>query len=302
MIAATDLSRHFGDQRVLDGVTLSIAAGERVALLGLNGAGKTTLFRCLLGLIPFEGALAIDGIEVARRGREARAKIGYVPQRPPHFPGSLGELVGFFAGLRGLDGDEVAGHMAALDLSLAEHAGKPVRALSGGMLQKTLLALATAAGVPLLLLDEPTANLDPRARREFVRALGEVPPGTTVFLSSHRLEDIRAVADRLLLLHGGRIVFDGSFAELEAQAGPGPTLWLELTAAGVEEVAAAIEDDPRIRRVRLNGTRVGLRASAADLTALLSELRASDVEILDMRTEAPSLERLLDRYLEGGAS
>lgn len=300
MIAAAGLSRRFGDQRVLDGLTLSIAAGERVALLGLNGAGKTTLFRCMLGLITFDGELAIDGIAVDRRGREARARIGYVPQRPPHFPGSLGELVAFFSGLRGLDEGEVAARMAALDLSLAEHADKPVRALSGGMLQKTLLALATAARVPVLLLDEPTANLDPRARRDFVRALGEVPEGTTVLLSSHRLEDIRAVADRLLLLHGGRIVFDGSFAELEAEAGPGPTLWLELAPAGVEAVASAFEDDPRVRRLSRNGTRVGLRASAPDMAALLAELRASEVEILDLRTEAPSLERLLARYLEGG--
>lgn len=302
MIAATDLSRRFGDQRVLDGLSLSIETGERVALLGLNGSGKTTLFRCLLGLIPFDGELTIDGLDVDRRGREARERIGYVPQRPPHFPGSLGELVEFFSGLRGLDQDEVARHMAALDLSLVDHADKPVRALSGGMLQKTLLALATAAHVPLLLLDEPTANLDPRARRDFVRALGDVPEGTTVFLSSHRLEDIRAVADRLLLLHGGRIVFDGSFAELEATAGPAPTLWLELTGGGARQVARTLEDDPRVERLHRNGTRMGLRASAANLAALLSEIRAADVEILDLRTETPSLERLLDRYLEARPS
>lgn len=300
MIAATGLSRHFGEQRVLDGLSLSIAAGERVALLGLNGSGKTTLFRCLLGLIPYDGDLAIDGLDVERRGREARARIGYVPQRPPHFPGSLGELVAFFSGLRGLDRDEVASHMAALDLSLDEHADKPVRALSGGMLQKTLLALATAAHVPLLLLDEPTANLDPRARRDFVRALGAVPEGTTVFLSSHRLEDIQAAADRLLLLHRGRIVFDGSFAELESAAGIAPTLWLELAPAGVDEMAARLEGDARVLRLRRNGTRLGLRAPAADLAALLSEVGAADIEILDLRTEAPSLERLLHRYLEAG--
>ncbi len=298
MIRANGLSKHFGEQRVLDDLTLSIDAGERVALLGLNGAGKTTLFRCFLGLLGYDGRLEIDGLDASRRGRDIRARIGYVPQRPPHFPGTLGELVEFFSGLRGVDRDVVSGHMDALELSLATHAAKPVRALSGGMLQKTLLALATAARVSLLLLDEPTANLDPRARRDFVRALERVSGGTTVLLSSHRLEDIRAVADRLLLLHRGRIVFDGSFAELEASAGPTPTLWLTLTAAGVERVAARYESDPRVERLRRNGHRLGLRASPTALATVLAEIRAADIEIHDLRTETASLERLLNRYLE----
>lgn len=227
MIAAAGLSKRFGQQRVLDELTLSIRPGERVALLGLNGSGKTTLFRCLLGLIRYDGRVRIDGLDATRRGRDARARIGYVPQRPPLFPGSLGELVGFFGGLRGLDPEVVSRRMAALELSLSDHAEKPVRALSGGMLQKTLLALATAAQVPLLLLDEPTANLDPRARRDFVRALEDIPAETTILLSSHRIEDIRAVAGRLLLMEGGRIAFDGSFADLEAAGGPASERWLE---------------------------------------------------------------------------
>jgi len=302
VIAAAGLSKRFGRQSVLDAIDLSIGAGERVALLGLNGAGKTTLFRCLLGLVPFEGRLEIDGLDATAHGREVRDRIGYVPQRPPHFPGTLGELVAFFGGLRGLDPAEVSEHMSALDLSFADHAGKPVRALSGGMLQKTLLALATAARVPLLLLDEPTANLDPRARRDFVRALERVPDETTVLLSSHRLEDIRAVADRLLLLHDGRILFDGSFEALEAAAGSARTLWLEVPPGTLERLATWIDEDPRLERVHRNGRRLGLQASPATLAAIVSEVQAAGLEIMDMRTETPSLERLLDRYLERSAS
>ena len=302
MIRAAGLTKRFGPQVVLDDLDVSIEAGERVALLGLNGAGKTTLFRCLLGLVPFDGELEIEGFDAGRCGRDVRARIGYVPQRPPHFPGSLGELVDFFSGLRGLDRADVAGHMTALDLSVETHGDKPVRALSGGMLQKTLLALATAAGVPLLLLDEPTANLDPRARRDFVRALEAVPDRTTVLLSSHRLEDIRAVADRLLLLHGGRIVFDGSFCELEAAAGSARTLWLEVPPDALDSLASTIGDDGRLEWVRRNGRRLGLRASPADLASVISEVRAAGVEIVDLRTETPSLERLLGRFLEGSGS
>ena len=218
MIRAVGLRKEFGPRAVLDGLDLAVGRGERVALLGLNGAGKTTLFRCLLGLVRYGGTLEVDGLEVARRGRDVRERIGYVPQRPPHFPGSLAELVRFFSSLRGFDIADVGRRMDALGLSLEEHADKPVRALSGGMLQKTLLALATAAPLPVLLFDEPTANLDARARRDFVASLRDIPRETTVLLSSHRLDDIRAVADRLLLLRGGRIVFDGDFDELGRSA------------------------------------------------------------------------------------
>ncbi len=302
MIHASGLAKAFAGHVVLDGLSLTVAAGERVALLGLNGTGKTTLFRCLLGQLPYEGELLIDGLDARRDGRRVRARVGYVPQRPPHFYGTLGDLAVFFGGLRGLDLQVVARRMDHLDLSLEDHAAKPVSALSGGMLQKTLLALATAAEVPLLLLDEPTANLDPRARREFVRALESVSTDTTVFLSSHRLEDIRAVADRLLLLHSGRLVFDGTIEELEATARAGSTLWVGLSDDALERAAQAFASDPRVVRVRRNGSRVGLEAASAELPGLLAELDDLGLEVLDLRTEAPSLERLLAGFVDEDAS
>lgn len=301
MICARGLTMRFGSQPVLDAIDLRIDAGERVAVLGLNGAGKTTLFRCFLGLVPYGGTLEIEGVDAGASPREVRGRIGYVPQRAPHFAGSLAELVGFYGGLRGVGVDAIARRMGSLGLSFADHAAKPVRALSGGMLQKALLALATAADAPLLLLDEPTANLDPRARREFAQALGEVPDETTIILSSHRLDDIRAVADRLILLHGGRIVFDGTYADLERAADPSPTLWLDLAADGVRKIAPWLETDP-VEVVRRNGSRVGVRAAPDALAAFLAEIRESGVEVRDLRTETPSLERLLSRYLEGGRS
>jgi ABC-type multidrug transport system ATPase subunit len=110
--------------------------------------------------------------------------------------------------------DEAARSLEALGLDLDAHAGKPVSALSGGMLQKLLLALALAARVPLLLLDEPTANLDARARKEFLRFLAAVDRDTTILLASHRFSEVRAVADRVLVLREGRVAFDGPLAGL----------------------------------------------------------------------------------------
>lgn len=214
MITARGLSQRFGRHVVLDRVTLSVASGERVALLGLNGAGKTTFMRCVLGLLPFDGELTVAGHNVRRDGLLVRGSLGYVPQRAPHFPGTLSDVLEFFSKLRGIAPDDVARQLGALGLDLGAHATKPVRALSGGMLQKLLLALALAARVPVLLLDEPTANLDPQARKEFLRALAAVPPETTVLLASHRLADVEAVADRVLVLHEGRLAFDGRLTDL----------------------------------------------------------------------------------------
>lgn len=214
MITARGVWKRFGDHVVLDDLSVTIARGERVALLGLNGAGKTTFMRCLLGLLAFEGDLAVLGHDVRAQGLRARAGLGYVPQRAPHFEGALSDVLDFFSRLRGIARDDVVRQLGALGLDLDAHAAKPVRALSGGMLQKLLLALALAARVPILLLDEPTANLDPQARKEFLRALAAVPRETTILLASHRLADVEAVADRVLVLDHGRLAFDGRLADL----------------------------------------------------------------------------------------
>ncbi|NIP56557.1 MAG: ATP-binding cassette domain-containing protein, partial [Gemmatimonadetes bacterium] len=199
-----------------------VEAGERVALLGANGAGKTTLLRCLLGLVPFEGEVRVDGLDAVREGVDARRRIGYVPQRAPVSDLPVGEFVTLVAGLRGVPVAKVARRLGGLGLDLEREASKPLRALSGGMLQKALLALVLSNGARVLLLDEPTGNLDPAARAGFLSALEEVDPGTTVILASHRLSDVQAVARRILVLHEGGIAFDGSVADVQERA---PGIW-----------------------------------------------------------------------------
>lgn len=277
---------------VLAGLDLEIEQGERVALLGRNGAGKTTLFRCILGLIPFSGDLRVAGVDVRTAGREARAAIGYVPQRPPHFDGTLSDLVGFFAGLRGMDAAAVGHRMASFDLSIERHGSKPVRALSGGMLQKTLLALAIAEEAPILLLDEPTANLDPRARAEFVAGLRRVPSSTTVILSSHRLEDVRAATDRVLILNEGRLTFDGCLRDLMDADATGPSLWIATPA--LDEAVRILAADSRVLEVARNGIEVGVHARAADIADLLVLIRSGGIPIDGIRVEPPTLEAVLE--------
>lgn len=298
MIRATALRKRFGHHEVLQGVDLHVEPGERVALLGLNGAGKTTLIRCLLGLIPFEGDLAIAGCDVRGHGRETRERLGYVPQRAPHFDGSLAEVVAFFTKLRGADGAAVAEQLAALGLPLAQHGDKPVRALSGGMLQKVLLALALGAHVPLLLLDEPTANLDPRARREFLRAIRGVDRTTTILLASHRLEDVEAVADRLLVLHHGRIAFDGSIADMWQRVGAAVTLWLEVPHEARDTARDHLSSRCALHTVISNGAALGVRVDRDARADVVVALRDAGIAVADFWTESPSLHDLLEGALD----
>ncbi len=297
MIRATGLSKAFGAHCVLDGVDVTVRPGERVALLGLNGAGKTTFMRCLLGLTRFSGTLTIGGHDVRREPREAKARLGYVPQRAPHFGGNLDDVVTFFAALRACGAEDVRAQLEDLGLSLAAHGDKPMRALSGGMLQKVLLGLALGAEVPLLLLDEPTANLDARARREFLRILRDVPRSTTILLASHRFTDVTAVADRLLVLHAGRIVFDGSMEDLWVRAGSDATLWMQLAPGARSDAEDRIRARFRAPVLLRNGAAIGVRVERQARADVLVELRQAGLHIEDFWTEVPSLNDLLDALL-----
>ncbi|UCF19951.1 MAG: ABC transporter ATP-binding protein [Gemmatimonadota bacterium] len=300
MISVQGLSKRFGRASVLDGIELAVERRERVAVLGLNGAGKTTLIRCLMGLTGFSGTIEVAGHDVRRRGREARARLGYVPQRAPHFDGTLVEVVDFFCRLRGVDPGAAHQRLAELGLGMAEHGGKPVRALSGGMLQKSLLALALAEDVPLLLLDEPTANLDPRARREFLRMLRRVDDDTTILLATHRLSDVEEVADRLLVLHEGRIVFDGGVRELWAEAGASVILWVKVGAGERERAHQELARHWQGATVLANGSQLGLKVERGRRADVLVALREAELSVEDFWTETPSLHDLMERLLGSG--
>lgn len=255
MITARSLTKRYGEHVVLDSLDLDVPRGQRVALLGLNGAGKTTLLRCLLGLSRFEGSLTLDGLAAGSgsEGRSVRAQVGYVPQQPPRYDFRLSEFVDFFCRIRGCPTDGAERLLERLGLSLATDGGKKLRELSGGMLQKALLAVAMGSGAPVLLLDEPTASLDPSARRDFLDAVRSAPSDMTLLFASHRLDDVEALADRALILEAGRFAFDGTLEELwrrsgverppRSRAGAGAPVLEDILAGIVGDSPPVPEDD-----------------------------------------------------------
>jgi Cu-processing system ATP-binding protein len=213
------LGKRFGRVVALDGLDLTIGRGRVTALVGPNAAGKSTLIRAILGLVhPDAGTLVLDGHPLGRDWRY-RERIGYMPQAA-HFPDNLTprEVVAMLRDLRG------AG--AATDEDLFEwfaQSGamdRPVRGLSGGTRQKLNAAIAFLFRPALLILDEPTAGLDPVASgrlKDKIRAVKAM--GATVLLSSHLIGEIEELADDLLFLVEGRIRYAGGLAELKAQTG-----------------------------------------------------------------------------------
>lgn len=212
MIELRNVTKRYGEKRAVDDVTFTVAEGESVALWGTNGAGKTTLLRCLLGTTDYEGEITVAGTLSSRNGKEARQRIGYVPQVMPTFDMSVGEMVRLVARLRGADAAEGIHHLERLKLggTLTQSMGS----LSGGMKQKVALALALLGDAQILLLDEPTANLDARSQADLMNMLvGLKSEGRTIIFTSHRWSEVRALADRVVTLEHGKAINIGSIAD-----------------------------------------------------------------------------------------
>lgn len=201
-IRADHVSKFYGEFPALSDVSFQIAQGEAAALWGPNGAGKTTIMRCLLGLTRFKGTIEVAGYDPLSQGQQARTAIGYVPQDLPVQPMTIGEMVTFIAKLKRADRAESFERLALL--GIGKEVNKEIRALSGGMKQRLALALALIGNPSILLLDEPTASLDAGGRADLLQLLYDLKrKGMTLIFSSHRPEDVLALADRILMLDGG---------------------------------------------------------------------------------------------------
>ncbi len=261
------------DRPALDGVSLAVAPGERVALLGPNGGGKTTLFRCVTTLLrPDAGAVTVFGFGTTAEPAAVRQRLGVVFQTVA-LDGVLTvrENLSTHAALSGLSGAEARTRVAeALEaVGLVDRADARVKSLSGGLARRADLARVLLHRPPLLLLDEPTVGLDPTARRELWDALDALrDSGTAQLVATHLLDEAEA-CDRVTILDRGRVVADGTPDALTSSLGS-DALWLDSLDA--EALAA------RLAARGLDARAVGRRVLvvADDPAALLPDLYASD--------------------------
>lgn len=200
--------KHFDGHAALRGVSFVVESGERVALVGPNGSGKSTLLRAIMGLLRCEGRLRLDGRCPFEHRDVTAHELAYVPQIAPQLGASVDEVVGAVGALRGLDPARVVAEAKGLELQLSEIGDKPFRALSGGMKQKLLLALAFASRARLFIFDEPTASLDAAARERFSARLAVLDPDSTVLVCSHRFEEVQPFVGRVVELVDGVVARD----------------------------------------------------------------------------------------------
>lgn len=220
MIEAIGLSKFYGSFAATRDITFSIPRGEVVAFLGPNGAGKSTTMKLLTGfLAPSTGVAKIAGHDMQSDRLAGAARLGYLPENGPLYPDmSPQAILDFFADARGLPRQQREARMKlVVELcALGSVIGKPVGKLSKGYRQRVGMAVALLHDPDILILDEPTAGLDPNQIaevRKMIRKLGETK---TILLSTHILQEVEAIASRVLFVNEGRLVFDGTIAEFRA--------------------------------------------------------------------------------------
>ncbi len=209
IVEAREVTKKFMGARVLDSVTLDIELGEHIAMMGPNGAGKTTLVRAMLGFYHIDGGrIRVVGSDPAKERVNVLKNISFIPQLPPPVKLSISELLTFVERSTGTEKESVFKQADAMELDLKRHEEKPFFKLSGGMKQKLLIAVALAKRSRLLVFDEPTANLDPKAREHFYSLLGSLDYEHSSIFITHRLEEIEGLVNRKIYMDLGKVVED----------------------------------------------------------------------------------------------
>jgi len=300
------LTKRYGDRVAVSDISFEVARGEVVGFLGPNGAGKSTTLRMLTGyLAPSEGEVRIAGIDAQKAPTEVKRRIGYMPEAVPlYLEMRVSEYLAFRARLKGVPRSEIAKNVdRALELAhVADVKTRIIGQLSKGYRQRVGLADALVADPPLLILDEPTAGLDPnqiRQVRELVRTLAREK---TVLLSTHILPEVEAICGRVLIIDQGRLVSSGKPEELRTAGGGVASITLEAR-ADAERLTALLAGVPSLRGTPVltplakdGGVRVRVEVSAQELDQTaerifravadagidLRELRRADLSLEDV--------------------
>ncbi|MDQ4148403.1 MAG: ABC transporter ATP-binding protein [Actinomycetota bacterium] len=288
-VRVAGLRKSFGKTRALDGLDLTVATGEVHGFLGPNGSGKTTTLRILLGLLRADGGEAqLLGGDPWRDAAELHRRLAYVPGDVNLWPNlSGGEVIDLLGRLRGgLDEKRRAALLERFDLDPT----KKGRTYSKGNRQKVALIAALSSDVELLLLDEPTAGLDPLMEAEFRRCINEErDTGRTVLLSSHILAEVEALCDRISIIRSGRTAETGTLAELR-----------HLTRTSIEAVVDApvpgLEDIPGIHNLVVDGRRVRFEVDSSELDMAVRLISMAGLQSLV--SNPPTLEEIFLRHYD----
>ena len=304
MISIKNLTKYYGDVCAVDDLTFEIDKGQIIGLLGPNGAGKTTTMRILTGYLkPTSGTISVEDFDVGEDPVDVKRRIGYLPESAPIYPDMLTyDYLDFVASIHGLTVPQRRARIVELAAlcGIAEVMHKPVKELSRGYKQRVGLAHAMMSDPEILVLDEPTAGLDPNQIvqiRSIIRKMGEKK---TVVFSTHILSEAEATCDRIVIINRGRIVADGTPKTLGAAGLQSQLVRLVITGATFEELSAGLGALDGVSSVMLSDDKAEPEAeSAVAVTvacdgdrreSMYREIKKRDWIILELTKERQSLE------------
>lgn len=292
-----DLARSFGDFEAVRGISMEIPAGETFGLLGPNGAGKTTTLLMLSTLLaPTRGDVVVFGASVVQNPAEVRRRVGLAPQQISLYPTlTAQENLEFFGKLHGIEPRTLEGRVdRLLDMvGLTPRRDDLVRTYSGGMQRRLNLACSMVHHPRLLLLDEPTANVDPQSRENLLEVIQQIAAsGTTVFYTTHYIEEAERICDRIAIIDHGRIVGMGTLRELLGGIGMGEVI--EIRSAVLASDAASLAGLDQVVKIEHDGelVRIYVKDAASALSVIPAALQKLGDQIESLEVYRISLERV----------
>jgi ABC-2 type transport system ATP-binding protein len=301
VIRAEGLTKRYNGALAVDRIDLEVRAGEIVGILGPNGSGKTTTILMLLGLTePTAGRAEVAGFDPLREPLEVKRRVGYLPDQVGFYDGlSARDNLAYTARLAGLGRAEFDRRFGAMleRVGLGDVGPKRVGTFSQGMRQRLGLAEVLMKQPSVAILDEPTTALDPHSTQEFLEMIrGLKADGTAVLLSSHHLDQVQSVCDRVALFNRGRIALSGSVTELAGRVlGGGHVIDVEAHGTGIADRLAAVPGVVRVQPLGADRYRVDCER---DLRAEIARQLAPSVDLIGIHFAAPSLNEVYNRYFE----
>lgn len=283
MITFEHVTKKFGQFTAVNDLSFTVASQQAVALWGSNGAGKTTVIKCILGLLHYNGQICVAGLDAQRQGRDARKLLGYVPQELAFYDDlSTLETARFFARLKKAPVQQIEAVLGQVGLS--EHVTKPVRTLSGGLKQRLALGLALLGDPPILVLDEPTSNLDVTTRNTFLQLLAQVKAaGKTIIFTSHRQEEVEQLADQVLVMELGHLKLLCQANELAPRLGLRTQVKLRLPPNLVDAAINVLQHDGFT--VHRNGVGLWVDVLSGEKARPIHRLSQADILVTDFEVE-----------------
>ena len=289
-IEVKEVSKIYGSQKALDTVSFSIQKGEIVGFLGPNGAGKSTMMKIITCFLPqSSGSVKVCGFDVSEDPMEVKKRVGYLPEHNPlYLDMYVKEYLGFIAGLHRIEGkkERVAEIIEQVGLQVEQH--KLIGALSKGYRQRVGLAQALIHDPEVLILDEPTTGLDPNQIEEIRNLIKKVGKSKTVMMSTHIMQEVEAVCDRVIIVNKGNLVADDSSGEISKSKNNEFVLKVEFGSAVTEQQLTAIQGVVKAHNVSGNNWVLGASEDIRDAVFKFSVKQ--DLSVLEIQKVEQSLE------------